>query len=111
MDEPTYPIATQVGKIERFSGNRTLSPDDNGRVFRGEDSSNVTVTVPNNLGEGFTVGFVQYASGTITLSAGSGATKRAGGTATSAQYQRGSLIVTKNADGASAESFVGGDFA
>jgi hypothetical protein len=101
----------RLEKIEPFTGNRARSQDDNGRILRCEDSGNVTVTVSNFLMEGFNVGFAQWGSGTITLSAGSGATKRAGGTATAGQYQHGSLIVVKNSDGASAEYIVSGDFA
>lgn len=116
-DKVTYDIfkapfnaATEVGNIEGFTGSFTLKNEDNGKVFRCDDASNVTITVPNSLIEGFNVGFVQWAAGSITLTAASGATKRAGGSATSAQYQRGSLIVIKNTNAASAEYVVGGDF-
>ena len=34
-----------------FTGNRTLSLDDNGKVLRCDDTSNVTVTVPRGLPE------------------------------------------------------------
>lgn len=105
-----YKTATEIGNIESVTGSFRLKNEDNGKVFRCEDTSNVTVTVSANLIEGFNVGFIQWASGTITLASDTGVTKRAGGSATSAQYQRGSLIVARNADNASAEYVVGGDF-
>ncbi|MFT4121070.1 hypothetical protein [Bradyrhizobium sp.] len=106
-----YDIATQVGNIESFSASFALQNEDNGKVFRCDSASNVTVAVPADLMEGFNVGFVQWDAGTITLASEPGATKRAGGSATSSQFQSGSLIVLKNTDGASAEFKVGGDFA
>jgi hypothetical protein len=109
--KPGFSAATEVGNIEGFTGSFALKNEDNGKIFRCDDSANVTITVPNTLMEGFNVGFAQWSTGTITLASDTGATKRAGGAATSSQYQSGSLVVLKNADGASAEYKVGGDFA
>lgn len=106
----SYNAATEIGNIESFTGSFRLKNEDNGKVFRCEDAGNVTITVPSNLIEGFNCGAVQWSTGTITWAFTNGAVKRAGGSATSAQYQRGSLIVLKNVDGASAECVVGGDF-
>lgn len=94
-----------------FTGNRTLGADDNGKILRCDDSSNVTITVPADLPECFSVGFAMWGAGTITVAAGSGATKRSSTSAISTQYQWGSLLVVKNADDASAEFALGGDFA
>ena len=94
-----------------FTGNFTLSADDDGKVFRCDDSSNVTVTVPATLPECFSAAFSMWGAGTVTISAGSGATKRSSTAALSSQYQWGSVLVVKNADDASAEFVLGGDFA
>lgn len=93
-----------------FTGNRTLTADDNGKVLRCDDASNVTVTVPRDLPECFTCGFLMWGAGTITLAAGSGATKRSSTSAISAQYSSGALLVAKNADDGSAEFVLSGGF-
>jgi hypothetical protein len=103
-------LATQFGNLQKFTGNLTLSPEDNGKLLRCEDGSNVTVTAPATLPEGFNIGFLMWAAGTVTVAAGAGATNRSSKTALSTQYQVGSLIVAKNAGGA-AEFVLGGDFA
>ncbi|QIO34642.1 hypothetical protein [Bradyrhizobium sp. 1(2017)] len=94
-----------------FTGNRTLSPDDNGKVLRCDDTSDVTITVPPDLPECFSCGFMMWSTGTITVSAGSGATKRSSTSELSTQYSTGALLVGKNADGASAEFILSGGFA
>lgn len=94
-----------------FTGNRTLSLDDNGKVLRCDDTSNVTITVPRGLPEFFSCGFMMWSTGTITIAAGSGATKRSSASALSTQYMSGALLVAKNADNASAEFVLGGGFA
>lgn len=94
-----------------FTGNHTLTADDNGKVLRCDDASNVTVTVPRNLPECFTCGFLMWGAGTVTVSAGSGATKRSTRSALSIQYSGGSVLVVKNADDASAEFILNGGFA
>lgn len=104
-------IATQLGNMEGFTGNRTLVPDDNGKVLRCDDPSNVTITVPGTLPSGFNVGFAMWGAGTVTVAAGSGATKRSSTSALSTQYSLGSVLVGKNNDLASAEFVLGGGFA
>lgn len=99
------------GKVERLTGDKTLSPSDKGKLFRCDSAANVTVTAPANLPEGFNVGLAMWAAGTVTVAAGSGATNRSSKTALSTQYQMGSLLVMKNASGAAAEFVLGGDFA
>lgn len=94
-----------------FTGNRTLSLDDNGKVLRCDDTSNVTVTVPRDLPECFTCGFMMWSTGTISVAAGSGATKRSSTSALSTQYSTGALLVGKNADDVSAEFTLSGGFA
>ncbi|PSO29847.1 hypothetical protein [Bradyrhizobium sp. MOS002] len=98
-------------RVIPFTGDRTLSLDDNGKILRCDDGSNVTVTVPGALPECFNVGFIMMGGGTVTLSAGSGATNRSSGTTLSTQYQKGSLLVARNTNDAAAEYLTSGDFA
>lgn len=98
-----------LGKITATPVAPVLTPDSNGIVYRYEGSSNITIAVPNNLPEGFNVGFLMYGTGTITISGGT-ATNRGGKSALNNQYSAGSLLVTKNVGGAAAEYMLGGDF-
>ncbi|WP_131871091.1 hypothetical protein [Bradyrhizobium sp. Y-H1] len=93
-----------------FTGDRTLSLDDNGKVLRCDDTSNVTITVPADLPECFSCGFLMWSTGTVTLAAGSGATKRSSTSAIGAQYSSGAMLVATNADDASAEFVLSGGF-
>jgi hypothetical protein len=111
VSTPAVQYSTLLGKMESFTGNRTLDFNDNGRLLRCEDASNVTVTVPNNLAEGFNVGLLMFGTGSVTISAGSGATNRSSTSALSTQYQVGSLIVARNSTGSGAEFVLGGSFA
>jgi hypothetical protein len=102
------PLAT----IADQSGNYTLTQTDVGAVFRNDSASNLTVTIPSFLIDGFSAGFLQYSTGTIRLVAGAYTTNVSGKTATSAQYARGSVFVVKrNVGDTGAEFLVGGDFA
>lgn len=103
--------STFKGNVEGFTGNRTLTADDNGKILRCDDASAVVITVPNDLEDGFNVGVAMWGAGTVTVAAGSGATKRSSTSALSTQYSLGSIIVMKNANAASAEFVLGGDFA
>lgn len=94
-----------------FTGDRTLTAEDDGKVLRCDDASNVTITVPADLPECFSVVFLMWSTGTITVEAGSGATKRSDASELSTQYQSGALLVTRNADDASAEFVLNGGFA
>lgn len=111
----SYIYADLRGRIVPFSSSFTLTPEHNGAIFRHDGSSNVTVTVPNTLDDGFNVGFAMFNTGTITVAAGAGATNRSGKTALSTQYQCGSMLVMKrvqvDAVQATIEFLVGGDFA
>lgn len=112
----SYDYSTGRVNIVPFSASFTLTNEDIGKVFRYEGTANAAVSVPNDLHSGFSCGFIQYSSGTITIASGPHATKVAGGSATSAQYQAGSVIVTKRTGGnfgvvADIDYVVGGDFA
>jgi hypothetical protein len=95
VSTPNPAYRTLLGRMDGFTGNRTLTADDNGKILRCDDASNVTITVPNSLAEGFNVGFAMFGAGTVTISAGSGATNRSSTSALSTQYQVGSLLVCR----------------
>lgn len=75
---------------------RTLSSADDGKILRFTSSSSVTLSVPETLGEGFSVTVIQSGSGKVTFSAtGSPAlpiNNRQSHTATAGQYAIVSLI-------------------
>ncbi len=101
-----------LAKVVDLGGNYTLTNTDIGSVFRNDDTINYTITVPNDLIGGFSAGFLQYSTGTITLITGANAINRSAKTALSAQYARGSVFVAKqNTANTAAEFLVGGDFA
>jgi hypothetical protein len=72
----------------------TLTATDNGGVVAFTSGSAVALTVPSNLGAGFSCSVVQYGAGQITVSAGSGATLRlrASANKTVGQYAIASLL-------------------
>jgi hypothetical protein len=111
FSKPDFDYSTQLGNVEGFTGNRTLTLSDNGKLLRCDDASAVTITVPNAMPTGFNVGILQWGAGTVTVAAGSGATKRTSASALSAQYAAGSIVIAKNVDGASAEFVLGGSVA
>lgn len=111
FDRPPFDYATQFGNIEGFTGNRTLTLSDNGKMLRCDDASAVTITVPNSLPTGFNIGILQWGAGTLTVAAGAGATKRSSASAINAQYGAGAVVVAKNVDGVSAEFIIGGSVA
>ncbi|QOZ69193.1 hypothetical protein [Bradyrhizobium arachidis] len=111
----SYQYADFRGNVVPFTGSFTLTINDNGKVFRCDDPSNVVVTVPSDLHTGFNVGFVMYNTGIVTLAAAPHAVNKSGKTALSTQYQSGSLMVMKRTGGpgilGDIEYLVGGDFA
>jgi len=106
---PNPAYSTLLGKIEPFTSNRTLTAADNGRLFRCDAPQTVTITVPNNLPEGFNVSFAQWANGNITIAAASGATNQSSASATIGQFKVGCILVMRNSDGVSAEFTVNGE--
>jgi hypothetical protein len=103
--------STLLGNVEGFTGSRTLTAADNGKLLRCDDSSAVTVTVPNTLPQGFNIGVAQWGAGAVTVSAGASATKRSTASGPSAQYKIGAILVAKNVDGLSAEFTLNGEVA
>jgi hypothetical protein len=106
---PNPAYCTLLGKIEPFTDNRTLTAADNGRLLRCDAPQSVTLTVPNNLPEGFNLSFAQWGNGNVTVTAASGATNRSSVSATIGQYKVGCILVMRNADGVSAEFSVNGE--
>ncbi|SCB37615.1 hypothetical protein GA0061098_1007152 [Bradyrhizobium shewense] len=111
----SYQYADFRGNVVPFTGSFTLTINDNGKIFRCDDTSNVTVSVPNDLYTGFNCGFIMYGTGTVTLAAAPHATNKSGKPALSIQYQSGGLMVTKRTGGpgllGDIEFVTGGDFA
>jgi hypothetical protein len=107
IERAPFDNATQIGNIEGFTGSFTLKNEDMGKVFRCDDASPSSITVPNDLIQGFNCGFIQGNSGSVTIVAGTGAVNHGGKSALSTQYQVGSLIVFN----VNAEFLLGGDFA
>lgn len=95
-----------LGNIEGFTGNRTLIAQDNGKIFRCDDTLNVTITVPGNLTAGFNVGFAMWGGGTVTVQAGVGATNRSSTLALINQYDVGSVLVMKGGEFVLGGSFI-----
>lgn len=93
--------------IEVLTANKTLASTDQGKIFRVDANTAYTITVPNDLPEGFNVAVAQWGTSAITITAGSGATNRSSTTATSAQYKMASILVLKNTSGTAAEYIVG----
>lgn len=111
----SYDYAKQRGLVVPFTGNLAITRNDEGKIFRSDDASNVTVTIPNDLHDGFNIGFITYSTGTITLVAGPHVTNKSGRSALPSQYLAGSLMVTKRSGGPDVlgdiEFMTGGDFA
>lgn len=100
---------TSTGVIEVLSENKTLTPSDNGKIFRVDANTAYTVTVAANLPEGFNVGLAQWGTQAITIASGSGATNRTSTTATSARYKMLSVLIMKNNVGLTAAEYLVGE--
>jgi hypothetical protein len=89
---------------------RTLSGDDAGANITFTNSSNITVTLPNSLGVGFTVNLLQQNMGQVQCAAAAGATvtNLNNYSATAGTYAMITLEVYANSDGSSAVYGVSG---
>jgi len=98
-------LSTQTGT------SYSLQATDNGKIIRFTNASDITVTCPNSLPAGFSVGIVQRGNGNVIFSAASGATvaNAHGYTRTFAINAVASLIVDENSNGTSAHYVAGGD--
>lgn len=100
------------GKINlQTSTAYTLAASDGGCVVECNNSSAITLTLPNSLPKGFTCTVVQKGTGKITCAAASGATlhHRQGHVKTAGRYAACSLYVTENSGGSSAVYVLAGD--
>lgn len=101
------PFASDRANCEEITASRVLTNGDNGKFFRVNSAIAVSLTIPNNLIEGWNAGFVQYGAGNIALVSASGAINRSPITGTTAQYSIMSAFCVNNPnDGAAAEYVV-----
>jgi hypothetical protein len=102
-------IANEINVAASIS----LAAGFNGSITNVTASSAITLTLPNNLAQGFYCTVVQSGAGQITFAPAAGATlnNRQGLTHSAGQYAACSLIVTSNSGGASAVYVLGGDCA
>lgn len=107
------PLAAEVMTDDVTGTSYTLVAGDLGKRKRTTHAAAVTVTLPNDMAQGFSVLFCQAAAGQITFAPASGATlhNRAGDAKTAAQWSEVSLVVDSNADGNSAAWVLSGDTA
>lgn len=89
----------------------TLLSSDTNKILRFTNSSNVTVTCPDNLSKGWTATILQSGTGRVIFSAGGGASvnNRRAHDRTSGQYAMVILTIESNGDGNSASYVLGGD--
>lgn len=110
-------VATGLGallgnKINVQTGTSySLSAADAEKIVECSNASPFTLTLPNNLKQGFTCSVAQKGANLVTFSAASGATmhNRNGHTRTAGQYAVCNLYVTSNSDGSSAVYVLTGD--
>jgi hypothetical protein len=91
----------------------TVAAGDRGKVKRTTNASGVTVTLPNNLGQGFNLLVRQAGAGQVSFLPESGAAlhNRLGYSKTTGQWSEVSLTVDRNGDGSSAAWVLSGDAA
>ncbi|MGJ4932186.1 hypothetical protein ACQR1I_35385 [Bradyrhizobium sp. HKCCYLS2038] len=110
----SYSLAQCRGLIVPFTGNLRITRNDEGKIFRCDDTSNVTVTFDNDLATGFNCGFIKYNTGNVTLGASPNVTNLLGRTVLFTRYDTGSIMVTQRTEVDAVqrliEYMVGGDF-
>lgn len=109
---PSFPRGLELEVVE-FSGNLTLNSNHIEALLQSTDGSGVTVTLPRDLPIGFFCFIEQGGAGTVTVSAGTGATlvNRQSHTGTAGQYGIISVYVRANDGGLSAQWALNGDTA
>lgn len=97
--------------IVQVSASFTLGPLNNEQVIQNISASNITITLPKNLPEGFSCLIEQGEAGLVILSPSLPATlvNRQDFDRTAGQYAVCSLYVRTNASGINAEYLLGGD--
>ena len=99
------------GVVTQSGSSYTIANSDNKSRMRFTSSSAITLTLPNYLQTGFSVGIIQAATGQITFSPASGATlrNRQSFTKSAGQYALCTLQVISNSSGSVAEYLLSGD--
>ena len=88
----------------------TLAASDQGKWVILQNASAITLTVPSTLAAGFSCNIIQGGAGQITVTPGSGATRRSylSHTKTAGENAMGTIIVTSNGSGSAANFTFGG---
>jgi hypothetical protein len=94
------------------TANYTATAADNRRRIVFNSASAVTLTLPNNLPDGWECGIVQLGAGAVTIAVASGGTllSRTSHTKTAGQYAQAYVFVASNT-GTAAQVVLGGDTA
>jgi hypothetical protein len=101
-----------AGKVQVQTGaSYTLVAGDTGKIIECSHGSAITLTLPNDLPQGFTCTVMQKGAGAVSFSPASGAARhhRQSHTKTAGQYAACTLYVTENSDGTSAAYVLAGD--
>lgn len=94
--------------VSRVTADYTAQRTDVNTLVMVDSASNITVTLPATFPVGACVTFLQYNTGTLTLSAGSGASVPQAPAASSYRYQFISALVVANVGGSAAVWVVSG---
>ena len=107
------PLAATVTTEDVTGTSYTLVSSDLGKRKRTTNASDVTVTLPKTMAQGFSVLFCQGSAGRIAFAAEAGGAlnNRAGFSKTAGQWSEVSLTVDSNGDGNSASWVLSGDAA
>jgi len=105
------PLAAAVTTEDIAGTSYTLAAADLGKRKRTTNAGAVTVTLPNDREQGFSILLCQAAAGQVSFAAASGAAlhSRTGYTKTAGQWSEVSLTVDTNAGGAAASWVLSGD--
>lgn len=99
------------GINQQTGSSYSLVGADSGKIVECSNASAITVTLPNNLPQGFACDIVQKDAGVVTFVTASGATlqNRQNHSKAAGQYARCRLYVTENNGGSSAVYVLAGD--
>ena len=105
------PLAADVSTEDIAGTGYTVAAADLGKRKRTTNASAVTVTLPNDREQGFSILLCQAAAGQVSFVAGSGAAlhSRTGYSKTAGQWSEVSLTVDSNSGGAAASWVLSGD--
>lgn len=108
---PAGPLAADVSTEDIAGTAYTVAAADLGKRKRTTNAGAVSITLPNDLEQGFSVLLCQAGAGQITFAPAAGAMlhNRAGYTKTAGQWSEVSLVVDANAGGSAAVWVLSGD--